>query len=521
MRILFIIRDIDGAEPLGVMYLASALQRAGHVVAMIGTRGVEVLRAARESGPQIIGYSCCTGQHRYYLALNRRLKAELPPFLALFGGPHATFFPQLIEEDGVDLVCQGEAEEAVVDLCDRLERGVDIADTLNFAVKDAAGRITVNPPRPLVAELDRLAFPDRELRWSLDARHRAYPAQSFITSRGCPYQCAYCFNPAMATVYGAAWGRRRVRSPGNVVDEIAEVQAVSGLKMVQFRCSIFPCEVAWLTEFAEVYRQRIGLPFYCHVRADQISEEVATLLARAGCHSVNMGIECGDEEYRRTVLRRPMTNDTIRAACRHLHAHKIRILADNMLGLPGRTLADDLATLQFNIECRIDYPLAMLFQPYPGTALGAWAQEHGHFNGDYDAIDFNYYLSSPLSFSSAEEKRQIENLHKLFAVAVEAPWLLPVIRRLIRLRPNTLFTSIFRCWYAWCYHRRIMPHGIRWTDAREALAVLFGIYPREVLHVVPEKTRRPIGTGVHGCAGAYCGGVPSGLPANAGADAGE
>ena len=514
VRILFIIRDIDGAEPLGMMYLASALHRAGHTVDMIGTRGVDLVAHARKFCPQVIGYGCCTGQHRYYLALNRQLKAQLPSFLSLFGGPHPTFFPQMIEEEGVDLICRGEAEEAIVELCERLEYGQCIADTRNFSVKDAAGRITINPPRPLPKDLDRLAFPDRELRWKLDPRHRSYPAQSFITSRGCPFQCAYCFNPAMCDLYGAAWGHRRVRSPANVVDEIAAAKRASGLKMVQFRCSIFPCEEEWLEQFAALYRQRIGLPFYCHVRADQITERVAELLGEAGCHSVNMGIECADEEYRRTVLRRPMTNDTIRTACTRLHRQKIRILADNMLGLPGRSLVDDLATVQLNVECGIDYSLAMLFQPYPGTALAKWAEKHGHFDGDYDAIDFNYYLSSPLTFSSAAEKQQVENLHKLFAVAVEALWLLPLIRRLIRLRPNSIFTSMFRCWYAWCYHRRIMPHGIRWTDMREALAVLFGFYRKETLHVEisakVRQSRRPV---LHDGARPRRGFLPRSVPA--------
>jgi anaerobic magnesium-protoporphyrin IX monomethyl ester cyclase len=501
MRVLFIVRGIEGAEPLGLMYISALLQRHGHDVHFLGTRGVDLPSAVAEFAPHVIGYGMCTGQHRYYLALNRWLKSRRP-FLSVFGGPHATFFPQVIDEDGVDVVCRGEGEDAMLDLCRRVETlpgeppdgpaaRQALADTPNLHVKLSAGQICRNPPRPLRTDLDDLPFPDRESRYALDPRHRAYPAQSFLASRGCPYQCSYCFNPAMQNLYGPAWSRRRRRSPENLVQEIAQVRAVSGLRFVQFRCSVFGDDVSWLAEFAPLYRRRIGLPFYCHVRADHMTARAVALLAAAGCRSVNMGLECADEEYRRTVMHRPMPNAVIVEACRRLHDHGIRILADNMVGLPGRALHDDIATLRFNAACGIDYPLAMLFQPYPGTGLGDYAQTHGHFDGDYSHIDFNYYFRSPLRFQSPAEKRRIENLHKLFAVTAEAPWLLPLVRQLIKLPPNAIFNAIFRWWYAWCYHRRIMPHRLNWADLGETLQVLLGIYAKESFDGAHETNQPP------------------------------
>jgi len=480
MKALFIVRGIEGAEPLGMMYIASLLQQAGHQTRFLPTRGVDLLSEVRRFDPQVIGYGVCTGQHTYYLALNRRLKKH-HDFVAVFGGPHATFFPEMICEEGVDVVCRGEGEDAMLELCDRLQSGRDFSDVRNLHVKRNGGVVS-NPLRPLIADLDSLPFPDREGRYAIDERHRAYAAQSFMTSRGCPYRCAYCFNPSMRQLYGPDWARRRLRSPENVLREIEQVKANSSLSFVQFRCSMFPYEVEWLEEFAPNYRRRVGLPFYCHVRANHMTDRVVELMAAAGCKSVNMGIECADEAYRRDVLKRPMRNATIRQACRRLHENGIAILADNMLGLPGRSLEDDLATLRFNAECRIDYPLAMLLQPYPSTGIDRYAREHGHFDGDYSAIDHNYYFRSPLKFGSDEEKRKIENLHKLFAITAEVPYLLPIVQRLIGLPRNLIFNSIFRCWYAFCYLTRIMPHRLRAADVVETLKVLFGIYPKEALH---------------------------------------
>ena len=459
------------------MYISSVLQGGGHDVKFLPTRGVDLRAEVESFAPQIIGYSACTGQHSYYLSLNRRLK-DCCDFLAVFGGPHPTFFPDLIDEEGVDVICRGEGEYAMADLCDRLAAGGEINDIPNLWVK-SGGRIHRNPPRGLINDLDSLPFPDREGRYVIDRRHREYAAQSFLTSRGCPYNCAYCFNPSMRRLYGSCWSKIRLRSPENVVAEIEAVRGVSGLSFVQFRCSMFPFELEWLDEFARIYPARVGLPFYCHVRANHMTESVVAMMARAGCRSVNMGIECADEVYRGEVLKRPMSNRTIREAADRLHANGIAILADNMLALPGRSLEDDIETLKFNSQCRIDYPLAMLLQPYPGTEIDRYARENGYFDGDYSAIDYNYYFASPLKFTDPDEKRQIENLHKLFAITAEVPFLLPLVRRLIRLPHNLIFNSIFRCWYAWCYFRRIMPHKLKFSDITETFKVLFGIYPKE------------------------------------------
>jgi radical SAM superfamily enzyme YgiQ (UPF0313 family) len=480
MRVLFVVRNLQAVEPLGLMYVSAMLRRHGHATRLVSTRGIDLPAQVKAFDPEVIGYSVCTGQHPYYLGLNRQLKRH-HRFISLFGGPHPTFFPQLIEEEGVDVICRGEGEHAALDLCNRLERREDIRCIPNLWVK-ADGTITRNALRPLIGDLDSLPPPDRQARYEADPQAREHPTESFLTSRGCPYACSYCFNPAMRQLYGPGWGKRRIRSPQNVVDEIEQTRAGAALQFVQFRCSMFPCEEEWLAVFSGQYRQRIGLPFYCHVRADQISEEAARLLGETGCRSVNMGIECADEHYRRDVLCRPMSNQTIRDACRRLHERGIAIMADNMVGLPGRTLEDDFATLRFNIECGIDYALAMILQPYPGTGICDWAVEHGCFDGDPARIDFSYYSGSPLRFGSAQEKRQIENLQKLFAVGVEAPWLLPLIRRLVRLRPNIIFSSIFRCWMMWCYHRRLQPYRMPRWQRRETIGAVFGFYPKEAVH---------------------------------------
>ena len=121
MRVLFVTQQID-YEPQGIMHLSSALKAAGHQVALAVAAHEDPVAVTREFRPGIVGYSVITGSQRYYLQLNRRLKQEVDVFSA-FGGPHPTFFPEMIEEEGVDGICIGEGEKAIVDLADALEDG--------------------------------------------------------------------------------------------------------------------------------------------------------------------------------------------------------------------------------------------------------------------------------------------------------------------------------------------------------------------------------------------------------------
>jgi len=100
MRVLFVTQQID-YEPQGIMHLSSALKTAGHQVALAVEAHEDPVAVAIKFGPGIVGYSVITGSQRYYLQLNRRIKQEVDVF-SVFGGPHPTFFPEMIEEEGVE-----------------------------------------------------------------------------------------------------------------------------------------------------------------------------------------------------------------------------------------------------------------------------------------------------------------------------------------------------------------------------------------------------------------------------------
>lgn len=477
-KVLFVVKEIGGAEPLGALYVAGCLQAAGHECQFVGTRGNDVVSAVKSYEPDVVAFGATTGLHRYYLGLNARIKEECPDVVSYMGGPHPTYYPDVIHTPGLDVICRGEGEDASVELCNALDAGDDITRIRDLWVKHE-GKVYKNSARGLRRDIDSIPFPPRELLYAYDPSLARRPLKSFTTNRGCPFPCSYCFNPSLVDHYGSTWKKVRIRSPENVVAEIAQVRDFGPLHVVGFRESIFVYQAQWLRQFGELYRREIGVPYYAHVRADILTEEMVDLLAWSGCHTVNLGIETASEELANGVLRRNIKMDRLREGIRRLKKAGIVVFADNILGIPGGSLEDDLATLQMNIDLDVDYAAATLCTPYPGTGIADYAIDHGYFDGDFELIDDSYYTESVLEFSSESEKRQIENLHKLFALTAALPALLPLVKQLIKLPPNDFFYSLFRSWYLICHMTDVMPRRPDAAQIRESILSIFGMYQGE------------------------------------------
>ncbi|MFO0549693.1 MAG: radical SAM protein [Polyangiaceae bacterium] len=474
-KVLFVVKEIEGAEPLGPLYVAACLREAGHVCKFVGTRGNDVLEEVAAFDPDVVAYGPTTGLHRYYLGLNAHIKERHPRVLSLMGGPHATYFPDVIFTPGIDVVCRGEGEDAAVELLAALDAGRDHTRILDLWVKHE-GKVYKNGPRPLRRDLDAIPFPARDLLYAYDDRLRMRPLKSFTTNRGCPFPCSYCFNPSLTEHYGSSWAKVRIRSPENVVAEILAVRARGPLQVVGFRESIFVYNAKWLREFGELYRREVGLPYYCHLRADLLTEEMVDLLAWSGCHTVNLGIETADERLANEVLKRKIKMQRLVAGVRMLKKAGIVVFADNILGIPGGTLEDDFKTLQMNIDLDVDYAAATLCTPYPGTGIAEYAVKNGYFSGDFELIDDSYYTESVIDFPSQSIKRQTENLHKLFAVTAALPWLMPITKQLVKLPPNDYFYALFRSWYLICHMTDVMPRRPDLRQLRESVLSIFGVY---------------------------------------------
>ena len=456
MRTLFIVQQID-YEPLGIMHLSSAAKAAGHEVQIaVGSRH-DPVAVAGQFRPDVVAYSVITGSQRYYLEMNRRLKAALPGVFSIFGGPHPTFFPEMVQEPGVDGICRGEGEQALVDLLAALAGGgPDAALGVSNWSFCRNGEVIANPVRPYVEDLDGLPFPDRALVYESDPVVGRGKIKHFLTGRGCPYDCTYCFNHALSEIYRGKGRRFRQRSVGHVIEEIRWVRGRYPLEFVVFVDDTFVLSNEWLTEFAEQYPRQVGIPFSCNTRANLVTAGQVRLLKAAGCHSVSMGVESGDDHLRNDLLKRRMSKQQILEAAHLLREGGLSFTTTNMIGLPTGTLENDFETLALNVQIKPSYAHVFIFQPYPRTELGEFTRQQGLMAGTLDDIGEVAWDHSVLNFDD-KHKRGLIVLQRLFALGVEFPWLVPWIKRMMRLPDNPVYWLLSKLWRGWAIKNRVHP----------------------------------------------------------------
>lgn len=444
---------------LGLMSLSAFLRQAGHECEAWVAEDYRAFgpRLERER-PRLIGLSVMTGHHVWAAAAARFAKARCPSACVVWGGPHPTFLPESVGSAGVDVVVRGEGEHALLELAEAVEAGASWEAVSNTWVKTPDTAILRNPLRPLIRDLDRLPFPDRNLYRRCRALRRA-TVHTIMVGRGCPFHCTFCFNPRMQALYGPREPYVRCRSVPHVLEEIRRLVRECDLRHLHLGDDTLLTHSTWLQRFLAAYRREFRLPFTCLVRADLATEPLIAELAAAGCRSVFSGIETGHEARRIGLLHKEVTDEQIVRTAAWLKRYGIRFRTYNMLGLPGETLEEAWETVQMNIRIRTDYPWASVFMPYPGTALGEEARRMALLlSSSVDSLTGTFHDASPLRLT---QRRELENLHKFFQTAVLFPWTRPLIRRLIRLPPNALFVIWFALVYAWVYVR---SENRRWAE---------------------------------------------------------
>lgn len=443
MRVLFIQKYLP-AEMIGIMYLSTWLKKAGHEVRTQFLPEKDWMEKVKDYKPHVLAYSMTTGDHVYYMELNRQLKEATGAF-SIFGNSHATFVPEMIEEEGVDAVCRGEGEYAMAEFCTKLEKGEDVSKVKNFWVKQN-GNIHKNPVRPLAHDLEELGFPDRSVIYDYGECYREIERKIFITQRGCPNSCSYCFHHAWRDkVYGATIKQYvRKRSVGHVLDEINHVRENYPLRFVHFLDDIFNISDAWLEEFCDRWGKEVNLPFDVILRTNLTTAKQMEDLRKVGCISARLAFEAANDYIRNVVYRKSVTREDIVASSKHVKDAGIRLTSLQLLGAPGGTLQDEIDTLKLNIECKVDHPWVSLLQPYAMTDINEYTIEQGIAVDEWDKFPEKFNRTTTVHH---KHRKEVENLHKLFPFVVRFPFIMPIVPVLLRLhflRP--MYLIIYTLW---------------------------------------------------------------------------
>ena len=396
MRLAFVFdAHILQHEPLGPMYIASYVRQFGHDVEYFSVDEPDYERLMRQYDPQVLAFSVSTGQHPRLLKANRHLRETLPNAkFSVFGGPHPTFFQNMILAEGVDATCIGEGEEPMGELLNALEKGDDWTGIQNLHCKMPDGTIKENEKRPFLPHLDELPFPDHDIKARFP-HLKEKKVGFFIAGRGCPFKCTFCFNDAMMKMQKGRYVR--YRDPDKVCEEIDMVRSKYGIELVSFQDDIFGIDVKWLEKFAPIYRDRIKLPFMCHYRSDLATERAVKAMHDAGCVRMIVGLESGDEELRQRVMDKRVKDEELYASAERCHRYGIELLTQNMFGIPGETPETAMKTVEMNMRIQPEVFIHYFFMPYPMTKLGEIAQEMGMFDGNFDMLPETYHTGLSLN----------------------------------------------------------------------------------------------------------------------------
>ena len=425
-------------EYMGPMYISALLKEHGHDCRLIiVSQCPDYLQRIADYDPGLVAFSTMTGPHRWVLKTAGEIKRQLNKSVIL-GGPHATFFPEIIEEPCVDMVCVGEGEFALLELADRLDRGDNISDIRNLWVKSDHSEIIKNDLRPLIDNLDALPFPDRTL-YDDCTLLRSVPAMKFLTGRGCPYRCSFCFNHRFNELHRGLGKIVRKRGIDSLIKEIKATADAYNLRLIRFPDDTFTIHKEWLLEFLARYKSEVNLPFTGLARANELDEAVIQMLKSSGCLNVFFGVETGDERLRNQVLKKHLTDKQLLEAANSLRKYGVRFGTYNMFGLPHESLDKSFLTIEFNQKLKPDYTINNLFQPYPKTEIADYAVSHGFLDRSPEYLE----TMNEGSILNLAQINQIVNVSRFASLAIKYPFLLPLIKLLVKLPPNRIFKLIF------------------------------------------------------------------------------
>jgi radical SAM superfamily enzyme YgiQ (UPF0313 family) len=350
---------------LGLLYLSAYLKSKGYAVDVFDATFQSLadfearLQATR---PPVVGlYTNLMTKFNVLrmIAVCRGVGARV-----VLGGPEPPAYAAEYLARGADVIVVGEGELTLEDLLSRQLR--DLAAVPGIMFRDDAGQVVTNPPRPYLADLNALPFPDRD---AIDVdryvrvwrENHGMGSVSLITARGCPFHCEWCSH----AVYGHT---HRRRSPANVADELALLLERYRPDQVWYADDVFTIHRRWFLEYAQVLKARgLKVPFECISRPERLDETVIAALAEMGCYRLWLGSESGSQRVLDAMRRETKVSD-VQAKTKLLQQHGIQVGMFIMLGYEGEDLSDLEATTAHLKAANPDLFLTTVAYPIKGTA---------------------------------------------------------------------------------------------------------------------------------------------------------
>lgn len=378
---------LSKSPPLGIAYIAANLEKNDIKVKIIDAPTLnlthkQVSTQVKLFKPDFLGISVTMQSYKSACRHLREFKKFLPKCKFVFGGPIVTFQSEKIMMDcpDLDFCVRGEGEETMTELINTVTLKTPLRRVLGLTWKKL-DKITKNPDRPLITNLDSLPFPAWHLLPMEKYRGTAdlgggQPFTTVIATRGCIFHCRFC----AATIM---WRGQRRRSINNVLNEIETLVKKYQIKYLHFPDDLLLANKKYALEFCQgmIERGLNKISWSCNGRVNLMDHGLLENLKKAGCVCVFYGIESGNQKIL-NAIDKGVTLAQITKAVKMTHQTGLRVSGSLLVGYPGETKKTIRQTVAFAIKLDLDYASFHIVVPYPGTPLYDDCRKNGWLLSD-------------------------------------------------------------------------------------------------------------------------------------------
>ncbi len=365
--------------PFGLSYVAACLVEAGHIVTVVDMEGDDLsikdaVKRTLDSSPQVVGFGGMVTRFRFVKQLAEKIRRELPGVFMLAGNSGATTVPEIyLKSCGLNCVVLGEGEITSVELVRTLQEGTDWHSVPGIAWLDDKGELKESPHREMIQALDSIPWPAWDLFpvenyvSSMDHRQKKVRHMEVLASRGCPFNCVYCYR-----IYGR---KVRRRSPESIIAELKELVTRYDIKYSGFPDDLFTSDRDFVMQTCALLKEELpDLKWSCLGRVNTVDREMLQTMKDAGCDWISYGIESGCDDMLKR-MRRGVTAEQCLEAIRLTESVGIHADGSFIIGMFGETRDSVGKTVDFCRKADITAPM-LFVTPYPGTDIFKTALEH-------------------------------------------------------------------------------------------------------------------------------------------------
>ncbi|KPK96499.1 MAG: hypothetical protein AMJ95_13900, partial [Omnitrophica WOR_2 bacterium SM23_72] len=392
--------------PIGLAYMAAMLLQSGYEVKLLDPLAEplpleKIYDASCWADAIVMPYSPGhkEGIKRYVSDFRGKVRIFV-------GGIASHIHDYLLRNDWADIIIRGEPEEAMVELARQYP---NVSDIKGIIFRSNSNEPVINPPRPLIEDLDRLPYPVRHLTnpahyW--DISFFGQPTAWILLSRGCSFDCIFC------SQFEINQRRVRRRSPGNIVNEMEQVVKDQGVRNFVFFDETFNLSDKFVIGVCdEIIKRNLNVRWWCSARPDLVRFDVVKRMKESGCIEMRFGIESANDEILR-YLNKDTTVEKMRRGIQITKQAGMNFSLQCIFGSPMESEATIKNTMDFIRQMNPLYVSFNVLTPLPGSRLFEQIKDKLNLEDDlrhFDILHTDYPLGR---FSSQELSGIIKNAYR-------------------------------------------------------------------------------------------------------------